>query len=282
MPLTFLSHQAVVLPFKIRAPGVTSGTALVLGSIAPDVEYFLRGYPTSAVGHTWSGLITFCLPVTLALFWLVTRVIAEPVAAHLPAGGDLRLRDLGLIRHQPASLRHWIIVAVSALLGSASHVALDRVADGWSQVPYHALDASPVWIAVNVGLWIVLAAITLLLMRYIGRNRLMRRWAAERSGASNSTAGSRTPPDPPPETPRDDLDPPGNIGVFWGWVLLSMLAGAIVGIRYRRSGFFLDQGATWVHIWLVAVAGAFVGLVLASLAWHGARARLVQLRGGQR
>ena len=40
MPLTFLSHQAVVLPLKLRAPRSVSGTAPVLGSVAPDVEYY--------------------------------------------------------------------------------------------------------------------------------------------------------------------------------------------------------------------------------------------------
>ena len=182
MPLTFLSHQAVVLPLKIGVPRATSGTALVLGSMAPDVEYFLRGYPTSTIGHSWPGQLIFCLPVTLALYWVVTRVIAEPAAAHAPEGGDLHLPDYALIRQQPVSARHWLIVAVSGLLGSASHVLLDRFSDRWGDMPYSALAASRTWIAVNVMLWIALAAITLLLMRYIGRHGLLRRWVAERSG----------------------------------------------------------------------------------------------------
>ena len=52
----------------MAAPRATSGTALVIGSMAPDVEYFLNGYPTSTVSHTWLGQLTFCLPVTLVLF----------------------------------------------------------------------------------------------------------------------------------------------------------------------------------------------------------------------
>jgi len=278
MPMTFLSHQAVVLPLKIRAPGVTSGTALMLGSIAPDVEYFIRGYPTSGVGHTWPGQITFCLPVTLALFWVVTRVIAEPVAAHLPPGGELRLREYALIRRQPGTLRHWMIVAVSALAGSSSHVVLDMLTDGWGDVPYHDLSATPAWIAVNIGLWIVLAGVTLLLMRYIGRHGLLRRWAAQRSGEGvTGGIGGHAPID----RPRIEYGESGNVGVFWGWVLLCTVGGAIYGARTRLPGFHMNEHATWVHIWLVSVASAFVGLVLASLAWYGTRSRQVQLRGGQ-
>ena len=278
MPLTFLSHQAVVLPLKIGAPRATSGTALVLGSMAPDVEYLLRGYPTSTIGHTWVGQLTFCLPVTIALFWVVTRLIAEPAAANAPEGGDLHLPDYALLRQQPVSGRHWLIVAVSALVGSASHVVLDRITDGWAGMPYHALAAGRTWIAVNVGLWILLAAITLLFMRHIGRRGLLRSWVAERSGDASPLDHIRM-------MSRRAAQPTGNAAgssrsrvAFWGWVLFCMVMGAILGAYHRHPGFHLNEHGTWVHIWLCAVSGAFIGLVLASAAWHGARWRSVQLR----
>ena len=281
MPLTFLSHQAVVLPLKIAAPRAMSGTALVLGSMAPDVEYFLRGYPTSTIGHTWPGQLIFCLPVSVGLYWLMTRVIAEPAAAHAPEAGDLHLPDYALLRQQPVSARHWLIVAVSALLGSASHVVLDRISDGWGGLPYHALAASRTWIAVNLMLWIVLAAITLFFMRYIGRHGLLQRWVAERSGDASSLDESRL---EGRRIARPAREPNGSsirIRAFWGWVFSCMVTGAMLGAYYRRPGFYLNQHGTWVHIWLCAVSGAFIGLVLASAAWHGARWRSVQLRGNQ-
>ena len=281
MPLTFLSHQAVVLPLKIGAPRATSGTALVIGSMAPDVEYLLRGYPTSTVGHTWAGQLTFCLPVTIALFWVVTRVIAEPAAAHAPEGGDLHLSDYALIRRQPVSARHWLIVAVSALVGSASHVLLDRLSDGWSGMPYHALAASPAWIAANVTLWILLAAITLFLMRYIGRHGLVQRWVAERSGDASAHGASRIASRQGAQHANQAGGSPRSPGAFWSWVGFCLVTGAILGAYYRRPGFYLHEHGAWVHIWLCAVSGAFVGLVLASAVWHGARWRSVQLRGNQ-
>jgi uncharacterized protein DUF4184 len=281
VPLTFLSHQAVVVPLKVGAPRLTSGTALVLGSMAPDVEYFVRGYPTSTIGHTWVGQLTFCLPVTMALFWVVTRLIAEPAAANAPEGGDLHLPDYALIRQQPVTARHWMIVAVSALVGSASHVLLDRIPDGWGGMPYHALAASRAWVAVNVGLWILLAAITLIVMRHIGRHGLLWRWAAERSGDASSLDDGRIAGRRAAQGASDPNGSSGNPGAFWGWVFFCMVTGAMLGAYYRRPGFFLDQYGTWVHIWLCAVSGAFIGLVLASAAWQGARWRAVQLRGNQ-
>ena len=286
MPLTFLSHQAVILPLKIRAPQLTSGTALVLGSISPDVEYLLHGYPTGTVSHTWPGLFTFCLPVTLVLFWVVTRIIAEPVAAHLPQGGEFQLRAYGVIRHQPSDGRHWAIVAVSGLIGAASHIVLDKLSGGWSSrapthfeswIPFDALPSDEAWVIAKLTSWILLAIATVLMMRSIGRHGLLARWGAERARRySAHRADSATPGSLPSLTSA-------NFSTlrFWSWVALAAVVGGALGALYRRPGFYMHEPATWVHIWLCAVSGTFVGLVLASVAWHEARSRSVQLRGSQ-
>ena len=287
MPLTLLSHQAVVLPFKIRAPHLTSGTALVLGSMAPDIEYLLRGYPTGTVGHTWAGVFTFCLPVTLVLFWIVTRIIAEPVAAHLPHGGEFRLRAYGAIRDQPTDVRHWAIVTVSALIGAASHVVLDKLSGGWSSrapthfeswIPFDTLPSDEAWIVAKLASWVILAVASVLMMRHIGRRELIARWSAER--AARHTSGARA-----GRATRGSVPGPIASSVstlrYWSWVAVAGVAGGALGALYRRSGFFMHQPATWVHIGLCAVSGTFVGLVLASVAWHAARSRSAQLRGSQ-
>jgi hypothetical protein len=276
--MTFLSHQALVLPLKIAAPRWTSGTALVLGSMAPDVEYFLRGYPTSTISHTWVGQLVFCLPVTVALYWVVTRIVAEPAAAHLPDGGALRLRDFALLRQQPAGARHWGIVASSAVIGSSSHVVLDRLVAAAGGMPYHSLAASRAWVAANVALWFVLAAVTLLLLRHIGQNRLLQRWADARASAA-SGGGHEVEARPARRArPLEPRQAPSNVTAFWSWVLFGMAVGAALGIYYRRLGFWLDGLAAWVHIWLCSISGAFVALVLMCAAWHVARGRAVHLR----
>ena len=264
MPLTFLSHQAVVLPLKVAAPRAMSGTALVIGSMAPDVEYFLRGYPTSLISHTWMGQLTFCLPVTLALFFVATRLIAEPASANAPRWGQLRLEEYALLRQQPSSARHWGIVSASALTGSSSHVLLDETDVLVGGAPYHALDASPGWILANLGFWVVLAAITIWIMTYIGRHGLLRRWAAARSPLG-ADAG------------RPHARGPRRAAAFWGWVGLCAAAGAAYGVQYRLPGFHLNETATWVHVWLCTVSASFGGLVVASVVWHIARARRVHL-----
>ncbi|MDP4013047.1 MAG: DUF4184 family protein [Candidatus Nanopelagicales bacterium] len=50
MPLTFGSHQAVVLPLKMLKPRWFDGTALVIGSMAPDLFFLTHG-------TAWAGTI---------------------------------------------------------------------------------------------------------------------------------------------------------------------------------------------------------------------------------
>lgn len=163
MPLTFPTHPAAVLPLKLWRPRWFDEIALVVGAMAPDLAYALdgSGLPVWPLSHRVPGLVLWCLPVTLVLTWLLRRV-APVVAAHLPAGGPFALADYGALgRSRPA----WPIVVVSALLGAASHLALDRleaVAPA-SEYVMHVLGF--------VGLLSTVLA--------IGRGRLLRRWHGE-------------------------------------------------------------------------------------------------------
>jgi hypothetical protein len=103
-------------------------------------------------------LVGWCLPIAWVCSWAVRRS-APVIAVHLPAAGALALRDYGCL----AAARHrWWITASSALIGAASHLALD-----WFESRVPAAEY----------LMHVLGAIgALLLALYIGRHRLLRRW----------------------------------------------------------------------------------------------------------
>src|SRR5438067_1960438 len=134
MPCTFFSHQAAVLPLKMARPQWFSGTALVIGSMAPDFEFALNGRTGWGLGHSLTGQFLFCLPVTLLLTWLVTRLVARPLALHLPEGGAFHLRDFHVLSETSRRPRYWLKVAPSALLGSFSHIGWDSFTHsaGWS------------------------------------------------------------------------------------------------------------------------------------------------------
>lgn len=86
MPLTF-AHPAAVLPLGRRLPLA----ALVVGSMAPDLVYFLLLARGERFGHTLPGLFVFCIPAGLALLWSVDHVLRRPMLALGPDGLRARL-----------------------------------------------------------------------------------------------------------------------------------------------------------------------------------------------
>lgn len=215
MPFTFLAHQAPVLPLKLRWPRSFAGTALLLGSLAPDCEYFLRGQVLTTFSHSLWSQPFFCLPLTLLLVLLLRRVIIGPLAAHLPDLGPFHLQDYRSLDGVPAG--YWPRAVVSALCGSASHLVLDDFthATGWSvsnlpllRQPLLILGQTlPAYRALQFGGTAAGALLTLFLLLRLGQRRLLR-------GAQPAAA-----------TPRDRaLRPsPRSRRALWGW-----LAGALV------------------------------------------------------
>jgi hypothetical protein len=180
MPLTLPTHPVAVVPLKLWRPRWFDGVALVVGSIAPDVSYAFAGYGFIIPSHTWHGALWWGLPVTLLGTWLVRRS-APAVAAHLPPGGVLALRDYGVL----GTVRHrWYVTTTSALVGVYSHLAWDSLThptiDGVR--PLHPLLVHSVM--PGVPLWDLLSTVSdlfgfvvaTLLIIHIGRHRLLRRW----------------------------------------------------------------------------------------------------------
>jgi membrane-bound metal-dependent hydrolase YbcI (DUF457 family) len=134
LPLPLLAHQAPVLPLLLwrRArPIVWNGTALVIGSVAPDLQYIGATSPALAdrgFTHSFVGQFIFCLPVTLFLVGLIGfQRLGEVLVARMHPG--LRARFAWLVgaatdvRERGGSRR----AIVSALVGSFSHLAFDTL-----------------------------------------------------------------------------------------------------------------------------------------------------------
>lgn len=193
MPLTFVSHQAPVLPLKIAWPRLFDGTALVVGSMAPDLFFVAHGTDWYLDAHESVVAFLVCLPLTLVLTWLIKRVVAGPLAAHLPDAGPFHLRDYGRLDawRSPSGAAGWIILVVSALVGALSHVLIDSFTHGFGWVVQN-VDAlrseafllpewgtgRPVYVhdLLQVGGTVLGAAITIWCLHHIGRRRLIRSW----------------------------------------------------------------------------------------------------------
>jgi Domain of unknown function (DUF4184) len=192
VPLTFPTHPVAVIPLKLWRPTWFDGVALVLGSVAPDLAYAFdgSGLPVWPFSHQLSGLVGWCLPIALAGTWAVRRA-APVVAAHLPSGG-LDLRAYGALS---VSRHPWWITISSALLGAASHLALD-----WLEMRVPVIEV-PVHVAGLLGL--------LLLASSVGGRRLLQRWHG----------------DPPFRRPRP--------GIFWPIAVAVTLAGTVGALQVR-------------------------------------------------
>jgi hypothetical protein len=82
MPWTF-AHPAAVLPFRRLGLKNLSFGGLVVGSISPDIGYYVGRFDVAALAHTTLGVLILCLPTGLVLFAMV-RVLHRPVANVLP------------------------------------------------------------------------------------------------------------------------------------------------------------------------------------------------------
>lgn len=119
MPLTF-AHPAAILPFS-RQSKYIHFSALVLGSMAPDFEYFLRGRPIGEIGHSVTGFFTFNLPLVILVYQIYRAFVQQHLINHLP----VCLQDTTNQRTSKSKLLNAMVFSYSALFGMLTHVFWD-------------------------------------------------------------------------------------------------------------------------------------------------------------
>ncbi|WP_222194409.1 DUF4184 family protein [Modestobacter italicus] len=122
MPFTG-SHPAAVLPF-LRTP--LPASALVAGSIAPDLPYYAPVHPGFAT-HTTLAVLTVDLLLGALLWALWHGLLSGPALEFAPAGVRGRLDDVrpGLGRRLRTPRQAALVVA-GLLVGAATHVLWDE------------------------------------------------------------------------------------------------------------------------------------------------------------
>jgi hypothetical protein len=122
MPFT-PAHPAIVLPLlKWRR---LSATALVIGSMSPDFEYFFKLSVDSAHSHTVGGIFYFDLPVVIALAVVFHLLVKPNLFANLPVFLQQRFHDTRTLDFISYLRKHPVQFLVSAVLGAASHLFWD-------------------------------------------------------------------------------------------------------------------------------------------------------------
>jgi hypothetical protein len=123
MPFT-ISHAAVVLPFARLLARWRLLSAVVVGAMVPDFGLFFPWHVYRFETHSALALITFCLPVGLATYWIFQYSIKTPVLEVLPEGAYARWHAYS----SPAdfaSMRQWALAACGVFAGAVTHLVWD-------------------------------------------------------------------------------------------------------------------------------------------------------------
>jgi len=214
MPSSVLSHQGIVLPLKIKYPRKFDGTALFVGSFAPDLVWLVSYFYENRIApydvfHSVGGLI-YVVPIALVLVVLFDKVF-------FPAVGFLASKkSLGFfsqwfaffgideyhVQKRKRISPRWLIKATySVLIGVLSHFLLDLPTHGeipylrpfydgemptWFLSEYSKMDL-PIYGVVEVTnynlLWlffsVALGILSLYQLRYIKKHGLLRKWLSQ-------------------------------------------------------------------------------------------------------
>ena len=122
MPFTF-SHTLVVLPWLKNKN--FSATALVLGAMAPDFEFFFRMRTQSEISHTWHGLFILDFPLALLVAFFFHGILKKTLLLNSPFFIQSRLTTLIQTNWLHYLVANPFRVLLSFLAGAATHFFLD-------------------------------------------------------------------------------------------------------------------------------------------------------------
>jgi hypothetical protein len=124
MPFTF-SHPAIILPFTFLPRRWFSLTGLVIGSLTPDFEYFLRMEIQSNYSHRIIGVFCFDLPLGILLAFIFHNIVRNNLFDNLPIILKSRLIIFKQFDWNTYFKTHWLVIIISVLIGAISHIFWD-------------------------------------------------------------------------------------------------------------------------------------------------------------
>ena len=124
MPFTF-SHPAIVLPLSKWFKKWVSTTGLIIGSMTPDFEYFVRMKIKSEYSHTLSGVFLFNLPLGIILAFIFHNHAKKMLFENLPAYYKSKFNIYIHFNWNKYFNINFLIVIISVILGAYSHIFWD-------------------------------------------------------------------------------------------------------------------------------------------------------------
>ncbi len=236
MPFT-ASHAAAVLPL-LRTP--LPASALVIGSMAPDLPFFLPVDPGLRT-HTAAAIVTTDLVFGVPAWLIWHALLAAPALWAAPRALRARLSGIPLgVRVRLRDVRTAVLTVVALAVGSATHVLWDEFTHARRWGPEHLTVLGETWWLMPGDRWLQY------LSSRVGALILLA-WLAH--------WWRRTPP----------RSVPGRPAPWWPWALLvgvGVGVGLPVAFRAEGLGGAGYDGTTWGGSAALAVA------VLLAAGWH--------------
>jgi hypothetical protein len=128
VPFT-LSHPAFAAPIKKLVPSL-SMTGLVLGSMAPDLEYFVAFETHRTIGHTYLGFLLMHIPLCIAFALAYHRLFKPTLPLLLPTLGrmDRIAASDSTAKWGLRTIQQWGRFLISLFIGFLTHLFMD----GWT------------------------------------------------------------------------------------------------------------------------------------------------------
>jgi Domain of unknown function (DUF4184) len=122
MPFT-LAHPIAILPLWLVSRKQLNLLALMVGTIVPDLAYFLALRPIESFSHTLLGALTQGLLEGLILFGIVRYGLMRPLLTIVPQ--TIAQRCQNSRRYNRVNLASLTILVISIWLGAISHIVWD-------------------------------------------------------------------------------------------------------------------------------------------------------------
>lgn len=137
MPFT-PAHAVAALPFRESTLPLS---AVVIGTLSPDFDFYLRLAPRGTFGHTFQGMFVLDLPLSLLALWLYENTVRPAIEASAPG---LFPDGTRLPLTAPRTFLGWLLLTAAVMFGVATHIALDSFTHSgyWPYAHFAALRAS--------------------------------------------------------------------------------------------------------------------------------------------
>jgi hypothetical protein len=123
MPFT-PAHPAILIPLRKINQRYISWTALIVGSMVPDMEYFVWLKNGSYLSHSWIGIPLFNLPMVFIVAFMWHGFMRHSLVTKWPFIKPEYLK-LEIPDFATYLRKNFLVFTVSALIGILSHLLWD-------------------------------------------------------------------------------------------------------------------------------------------------------------